>query len=57
MGSVCGIALREGYPMADRLDEPIFTPATKAESGHDMNISFETMAELIGGDLAERREP
>jgi len=47
-GSVCGMPLREGYRLAERLDEPIFTPATKAESGHDQNISFKEMCDLIG---------
>lgn len=51
-GSVCGIPLRSGYRMADRLDEPLFTPSTKAEVGHDENISFDRMSELLGGDLA-----
>ena len=53
-GSVCGIPLREGYELADRLDAPIFTPATKAESGHDENISFEQAADIVGTDVAER---
>jgi len=47
-GTVCGIPLRTGYQMAAKLDEPLFTPATKAESGHDENISFSQMAALIG---------
>lgn len=51
-GSVCGIALPPGLRECDKLDEPIFTPATKAESGHDINISFEEMAEIVGGDYA-----
>lgn len=51
-GTVCGIALREGYQNASKLDEPIFTPTTKAASGHDMPISFEEMAQLIGDKLA-----
>jgi phosphoribosylaminoimidazole-succinocarboxamide synthase len=54
-GAVCGIPLPEGLNLADRLPEPIFTPATKAESGHhDENISFEQVEELIGADLAAR---
>lgn len=53
-GAVCGIPLRPGYRQADRLDEPIFTPARKAQTGHDENISFETAAELVGMDVAER---
>lgn len=51
-GTVCGIHLRSGYAMAGQLDEPIFTPAIKAESGHDENISFEHMAAMIGQDHA-----
>jgi len=52
-GGVCGIPLPEGLNLADRLPEPIFTPATKAESGeHDENISFEKVVDLIGHDLA-----
>ena len=46
--SVCGIALPAGLREADKLPEPIFTPATKAESGHDENISFERTIEIIG---------
>jgi len=53
-GAVCGESLPAGLRLADRLPEPIFTPATKAEEGHDENISFERMAELLGGDLAGR---
>lgn len=54
-GTVCGISLPEGLVEADRLPEPIFTPATKAEQGdHDVNVSFEYMADAIGGDLAGR---
>ena len=45
-GTVCGIALPPGLRESDRLPEPIFTPATKAESGHDENISFERMVEI-----------
>ena len=50
-GSVCGIALPKGLRNGDRLPEPIFTPSTKAESGHDENISFEQGAALVGADL------
>ena len=53
-GAVCGVPLPVGLRLADRLPEPIFTPATKAEEGHDENISFERMAELVGSDVAER---
>jgi phosphoribosylaminoimidazole-succinocarboxamide synthase len=47
-GSVCGVALPRGLRESDRLPEPIFTPATKAESGHDINISEEEAGRLIG---------
>jgi phosphoribosylaminoimidazole-succinocarboxamide synthase len=52
-GTVCGISLPDGLKEADRLPEPIFTPATKAESGHDENISFDTMVSAVGRALAE----
>ena len=51
-GTVCGIRLDDGLTTASKLPEPIFTPATKEETGHDINISFERMAEIVGGDLA-----
>ena len=51
-GTVCGIALPPGLRNADLLPEPIFTPYTKAEEGHDENIDFAAMAGLIGQDLA-----
>jgi phosphoribosylaminoimidazole-succinocarboxamide synthase len=53
-GKICGIALPGGLRESDRLPEPIFTPATKAATGHDENISFERAAELVGKELAER---
>lgn len=53
-GSVCGLPLPSGLKQCDRLPEPIFTPATKAESGHDQNVSFETMASDIGTQLADQ---
>jgi phosphoribosylaminoimidazole-succinocarboxamide synthase len=53
-GSVCGIPLPKGLREADRLPEAIFTPATKAESGHDINISFEAMASAAGAELSAR---
>jgi phosphoribosylaminoimidazole-succinocarboxamide synthase len=53
-GHVCGIRLPEGLREADRLPRPIFTPATKAETGHDENISFETMARGLPEGEAER---
>jgi phosphoribosylaminoimidazole-succinocarboxamide synthase len=51
-GSVCGIRLDEGLTTASKLREPIFTPATKEDTGHDINISFEEMSERIGAPLA-----
>ena len=53
-GGVCGIPLPAGLRESDKLPEPIFTPATKATSGHDENISFERVASLLGNDLADR---
>jgi len=53
-GRICGISLPDGLRESDKLPEPIFTPATKAQSGHDENISFETAASAIGDELAGR---
>jgi phosphoribosylaminoimidazole-succinocarboxamide synthase len=53
-GKICGIPLPTGLRESDRLPEPIFTPATKAASGHDENISFAQAASLIGQELAEK---
>jgi phosphoribosylaminoimidazole-succinocarboxamide synthase len=53
-GAICGIPLPSGLRESDRLPEPIFTPATKAQSGHDENISFEIAASQIGDSLAHR---
>jgi phosphoribosylaminoimidazole-succinocarboxamide synthase len=53
-GTVCGIRLPEGLVESSRLDEPIFTPSTKAEVGHDINISFDEVMGLVGQDVAER---
>jgi phosphoribosylaminoimidazole-succinocarboxamide synthase len=53
-GRVCGIDLSAGLRESDRLPAPIFTPATKAESGHDENISFEAAGRLVGADLMAR---
>jgi phosphoribosylaminoimidazole-succinocarboxamide synthase len=53
-GSICGIDLPPGLRESDRLPEPIFTPSTKAEVGHDENIGFDAMVELVGGPLSER---
>lgn len=52
-GEVCGIALPPGLKQCDQLPEPIFTPATKEETGHDINISFERMVEITGAVAAE----
>jgi len=51
--TVCGLPLPVGLTESDRLPEPIFTPATKAESGHDENISFQRMADSVGQSLSE----
>ncbi|MEO8717305.1 MAG: phosphoribosylaminoimidazolesuccinocarboxamide synthase [Burkholderiales bacterium] len=53
-GAVCGIALPKGLAQAQKLPEPIFTPATKAEQGHDENISFEEMAGIVGKEIAQQ---
>jgi phosphoribosylaminoimidazole-succinocarboxamide synthase len=54
LGTVCGIRLPEGLKESDRLPEPVFTPSTKAQSGHDENISLDEAAALVGRDVAER---
>jgi phosphoribosylaminoimidazole-succinocarboxamide synthase len=53
-GTVCGIQLPAGLRDSDQLPEPIFTPATKAETGHDENISFDRMVGILGGELSEQ---
>ena len=53
-GTACGIALPEGLVESQQLPEPIFTPAIKADTGHDENISFERLVELVGEPLAEQ---
>jgi phosphoribosylaminoimidazole-succinocarboxamide synthase len=53
-GTVCGLPLPTGLRNADRLPEPIFTPSTKADEGHDENIDFTTMEGILGRDLAAR---
>ena len=53
-GTVCGIPLPSGLRESDRLPAPIFTPSTKAQSGHDENIPFETMCSLVGAELGAR---
>ncbi len=52
--TVCGVKLPEGLVNASKLPEPIFTPATKEDEGHDINISFERMCEIVGEDLGKR---
>lgn len=52
-GTICGIRLREGLKESDKLDEPIFTPSTKADVGeHDINISFDKMIDIVGKEVA-----
>jgi len=53
-GTVCGIKLPTGLKESDKFDEPLFTPSTKADTGHDINISFEKMKELVGKETAEK---
>jgi phosphoribosylaminoimidazole-succinocarboxamide synthase len=50
---ICGIRLPPGLKESEKLDEPIFTPTTKAESGHDVDITFEQLKEIVGKDVAE----
>ena len=52
-GSVCGIRLSAGLTESEKLPKPIFTPATKATTGHDVNISFDEMTRIVGGTAAE----
>src|SRR5580698_2270445 len=53
-GSVCGIPLPAGLRESDALPEPLFTPATKAQSGHDENISFDHAADIVGAETAAK---
>jgi phosphoribosylaminoimidazole-succinocarboxamide synthase len=53
-GTVCGIPLPAGLKESNRLPEPIFTPSTKAQTGHDENISFERMVSIVGSDVARQ---
>jgi len=53
-GAICGIPLPAGLQESSRLPQPIFTPSTKAESGHDENITFDRVAQTVGQDLAAR---
>ncbi len=54
--TIGGMPLRKGYEMAGKLDEPIFTPSTKADEGHDENISIEQMYSIVGKDLGQKLE-
>ena len=53
-GTVCGITLSGDLQESECFDEPLFTPSTKADTGHDINISFEKMVELVGKDVSEQ---
>lgn len=53
-GTVCGLSLPEGLQESSQLPEPLFTPATKAEEGHDENISFDEMVNIVGQELSEK---
>jgi phosphoribosylaminoimidazole-succinocarboxamide synthase len=53
-GTVCGVGLPKGLQLSSKLPEPIFTPATKAQEGHDENIDFDRMASIVGRGVAER---
>ena len=53
-GTIGGMPLRPGYEMAGKIDEPIFTPSTKADEGHDENISIDQMKEIVGDELGQR---
>ena len=53
-GTVCGINLPDGLEHSSQLPEPIFTPATKAEEGHDENISFDEAVNIVGKNVAEQ---
>ena len=53
-GAVCGIQLPPGLQMADKLESPLFTPATKEDSGHDMNVSIDVMRKKLGSEMADR---
>jgi len=53
-GTVCGIKMPDGLVESQQFDEPLFTPSTKAETGHDINISYQKMVELVGKDVSEK---
>jgi phosphoribosylaminoimidazole-succinocarboxamide synthase len=55
-GSVCGIMLPPGLALADRLDEPIFTPSTKADAGHDRNVTLDEATEIVGAEAVSAVE-
>ncbi len=55
-GTVCGIKLQSGLQESDQFDEPLFTPSTKAETGHDINISVDEMKKLVGTDTTKQLE-
>jgi phosphoribosylaminoimidazole-succinocarboxamide synthase len=52
-GTVCGISLPEGMQESEKISQPIFTPSTKAEEGHDINIPYDEMAAIVGGEKAD----
>ncbi|MBU8921570.1 MAG: phosphoribosylaminoimidazolesuccinocarboxamide synthase [Bacteroidales bacterium] len=52
-GAICGIDLPEGLQLSQKLDQPVFTPSTKADSGHDENVSLEEAAEIVGEDTVK----
>ncbi|MBE3110247.1 MAG: phosphoribosylaminoimidazolesuccinocarboxamide synthase [Acidobacteria bacterium] len=53
-GKICGLKIPKGLKESDRLEEPIFTPSTKAEHGHDVNISFKDVQKIIGAEFAQK---
>lgn len=53
-GTVGGYKVRSGYELADKLDKPLFTPSTKAEEGHDENVTFEEACKIVGEDKAQQ---
>lgn len=53
-GTICGLQLPAGLRVADKLPEPVFTPSTKADAGHDENVSFDVMSNTIGAELADK---
>lgn len=53
-GTICGIKLRDGYIEFDKLADPIFTPSTKADAGHDINISFDETKKIVGANIADQ---